>query len=147
MQWSEGRLGRVFVMRMEHGDSIPKTIEEFAKARGVRQGFCVALGGLGTGTLVAGPEDGTASPIVPLLELIGDVHEAAAIGTIFPSEDGTPTLHMHGALGRRDSSRIGCLRAGVDVWKTFEVILIELVGVMMRRKMDRESGLELLSSE
>lgn len=147
MKSSEGRLGRVFVLRLEDGDAIPECIEEFARDHDVKEAFCIALGGIGSGTVIAGPENADASPISPLLEVIENVHEIAAIATIFPSEDGTARLHMHGALGRGGSARTGCFRTGVQVWKTFEVVLLEISGTGMRRKFDQSSGFEVLSAE
>lgn len=146
MEYAEGRLGRVFVLRLEDGDTIPSTIEDFAADKGIRAAFCAVLGGIEKGTLVVGPEDGSASPIVAMLQQIENVHEAAAVGTIFPSESGAPTLHMHAALGREDSSRTGCVRMGLDVWKVCEVVLVELEGIQMERRLDRVTGFEVLTA-
>jgi predicted DNA-binding protein with PD1-like motif len=147
VKWSEGRVGRVFVLRLEDRDTIPECIEAFARDHDVNEAVCVALGGIGSGKVIAGPEDADATPITPLVEAIENVHETAAIGTIFPSEDGTPRLHMHGALGRSGRSRTGCFRTGVEVWKTFEVVLVEISGTGMRRRFDPSSGFEVLSAD
>ena len=40
---SEGRLGRVFVLRLGDGDRIPDAIEEFARTRGVTSALVAAL--------------------------------------------------------------------------------------------------------
>jgi len=142
---SEGRLGRVFVLRLGDGDRIPDAIEEFARTRGVSSALVAALGGLENGRVVTGPEDGTVMPPVPMLTAIEAVHEAAAVGTLFPGPDGTPRLHMHAALGRLGETRTGCVRPGLDVWKIFEVVVIEITGMDLARAKDPETGFELLS--
>lgn len=35
MKFTEANLGRIFILRLEHGDRIPDVIEEFAKAQKV----------------------------------------------------------------------------------------------------------------
>ena len=141
---SEGRLGRVFVLRLGDGDRIPDAIEEFARTRGVSSALVAALGGVENGRLVTGPKDGTTMPPTVLVTAIDAVHEAAAIGTLFPGADGAPRLHMHAALGRAGETRTGCVRPGFDVWKIFEVVVIELTGLDLARAKDPETGFELL---
>lgn len=142
---SEGRLGRVFVLRLSDGDRIPDAIEEFAKTREVDSALVVALGGLANGKLVVGPEDGTVMPPTSMLAAITAVHEAAAVGTLFPSAPhGKPTLHMHGVLGRGEETRAGCVRPGLDVWKILEVVVIEICGTDLARAHDPETGFSLL---
>ena len=34
MQYTTGSLGRVFVLRLEHGDPMPRTLEDFAREKG-----------------------------------------------------------------------------------------------------------------
>lgn len=141
---SEGRLGRVFVLRLGDGDRIPDAIETFAKTRGIGAALVAALGGLENGQLVVGPRDGAAMPPDPMLTAITAVHEAAAVGTLFPGPDGTPRLHLHATLGRGESVRTGCARPGLDVWKIFEVVIIEITGTDLARSRDPETGFELL---
>lgn len=141
---SEGRLGRVFVLRLGDGDRIPESIEAFAKTRGVSSALVAALGGLRNGKLVVGPVDGDVLPPDPMFTAIAAVNEAAAVGTLFPGEDGAPRLHMHATLGRGEESRTGCVRPGLDVWKIFEVVVIEITGTDLARARDPETGFELL---
>ena len=145
MQWTEASLGRAFVLRLEDKERVPQAIEEFAAAHGVKRALVALLGGVAGGKLIVGPEDGEASPVVPLTHLLDGVHEAAALGTIFPDAEGRPTLHMHAALGRRGRTRAGCVRAGIEVWKVAEVVILELLGSDMVRKLDPATGFELLT--
>lgn len=143
MRVAEGSLGRVFVLRLEDGDRIPDCIELFAAENKIEGGLCALLGGIGSGTVVAGPKS-AGGPVEPILKRISDVHEVAAIGTIFNTEDGTPRLHMHASLGRDNETLVGCVRTGLNVWTICEVVIIEVVGTGLMRKKDPESGLELL---
>lgn len=137
-------MGRVFVLRLEDGDRVPECIEEFAKGRGVARGLCALVGGIGGGRVVVGPREADASPVVPLVHELLGVHEAAAVGTLFPDEQGVPRLHMHAALGRDGLTRTGCVRQGVDVWKLGEVVLLELLGTDACRRRDPVTGFEVL---
>ncbi|EHJ47814.1 protein of unknown function DUF296 [Solidesulfovibrio carbinoliphilus subsp. oakridgensis] len=142
---SEGRLGRVFVLRLGDDDRIPDAIEAFAGTREVRSAVVLALGGLENGNLVVGPEDGAAMPPLAMLTAIGNVHEAACVGTLFPdAASGRPTLHMHAVLGRGEDTRAGCVRPGLDVWKIFEVVVLEILGTDLARAKDPETGFHLL---
>lgn len=147
MKSAQGSMGRVFVLRLEDGDSLPGCIEEFARQNGIAGGLVALVGGIGSGTLVTGPQDGAAAHITPMLRLFSQVHEAAALGTLFPDSSGHPRLHMHAALGRGDSALVGCIRQGIDVWKIAEVVILEITGSGMTRKLDPAFNLELLSPE
>jgi predicted DNA-binding protein with PD1-like motif len=145
MKAAEGRIGRVFVLRLEDGDRLPDCVEAFAAEHGVAQGFCALVGGVGSGRIVVGPKDGAAMPPVPVLaELLG-AHEAAAVGTLFPDETGRPKLHMHATFGRGDTVKTGCIRPGIDIWTIGEFVLVEFTGLDLIRKRDAATGFELLA--
>ncbi len=145
MQYSEGKLGRVFALRLEHGDPMPQSLEDFAAEQGVLAGIAVMVGGAEDGSrFVVGPEDGEVLPPVPVVTALGGVHEVAAVGTIFPDEAGRPSLHMHAAFGRGEEARAGCIRAGIVTWHVLEVVLIEVVGLDAVRVADAETGFALL---
>jgi uncharacterized protein len=145
MKDQECSLGRVFVLLLEEGDRVPETIEQFAEDKNVERALCLLLSGLKGGRFVSGVDEGKAQPVAPLAELLQDIHEAAGIGTIFPGEDARPKLHMHAALGKEGTTRVGCIRSGTEVWNVGEVVLLELVGTSMKRRLDPVSGLEVLS--
>jgi predicted DNA-binding protein with PD1-like motif len=48
------------------------------------------------------------------------------------------------ASGRGTSTKTGCIRRGVKVWQVAEVVIIEILGTDSRRRIDRETGFELL---
>ena len=85
MRYSEARLGRVFVLRLEHGDIVHVVIEDFIKDHSVNAAVLVVLGGAASGSrLVVGPEDGDARPVSPVLKVPKEVYEATDVGTVFP---------------------------------------------------------------
>ncbi len=145
MQAAQGEIGRVFVLRLEDGDRVPECIESFAKEQNIESGLCALVGGVGGGKLVVGPEDGTAPILTPMLRTLADVYEAAAVGTLFRTESGDMKLHMHSSFGRGDTTLVGCVRQGIDIWKIAEVIILEIKGTGMVRKIDPNFGFEVLS--
>ena len=128
MQYSEAKLGRIFVIRLEHGDIVHEQIEQFAMEKSIRSATLVIVGGADQGSkLVVGPERADQSPIVPFIHTLGDVHEVAGTGTVFwDAETDRPTTHIHIACGRDASTITGCVRQGVRVWQMMEVVLFEL---------------------
>ena len=144
---AQGTVGRMFTLRLEHGDRVPECIEGFAAEHGVSRGVCWLVGAVGLGTLVVGPVDGEQRPVVPQHHVLQGVHEAAAVGTLFPDVEGTPRLHMHAALGRGGNTRTGCVRPGIEVWQLGEVVLLEICGAPLVRRRDPTTGFELLEAE
>ncbi|MEE8469891.1 MAG: PPC domain-containing DNA-binding protein [Dehalococcoidia bacterium] len=144
MKACEGRIGRVFVIRLEDGDVVPGCIERFAEEKGVSVGHVILVGGIGEGEVVVGPRRSGERPPEPMLLPIDGAHEVAGVGVLAPGEDGKPVLHIHAALGRAGKTMTGCLRPGVTTWLVGEAILYEILGASMARIRDEESGFALL---
>jgi uncharacterized protein len=148
MKYSEGSMGRVFVLRLEDGDPLNVTIEAFAADHRVQRGVAFYVGGGAGGTsLVVGPDATRSDAIVPLFHKLDGPHETFAVGTLFPGDDGKPSLHMHAACGREGDATVGCARAGLETWLIGEVVLIEILGAAGVRCKDAASGFELLEIE
>jgi predicted DNA-binding protein with PD1-like motif len=146
MKACEGRIGRVFVIRLEDGDVVPECIERFAEEKGVSVGQAILVGGIGSGDVVVGPRRSEGMPPEPMLLPIDGAHELVGVGVLAPGEDGKPSLHIHAALGRAGRTMTGCLRQGVTTWLVGEVILYEILGADMLRVKDKQSGFELLET-
>ncbi len=144
MKACEGRIGRVFVIRLEDGDVVPECIERFAEESGVFVGHAILVGGIGAGDVVVGPRRSEERPPTPMLLPIDGAHEVVGVGVLAPGEDGKPALHIHAALGRAGQTMTGCLRYGVTTWLVGEVILYEILGADVARIKDEQSGFELL---
>jgi predicted DNA-binding protein with PD1-like motif len=147
MQFTEAKLGRIFVLRLHDGDKLPDVLESFAAQRKVSTALCFFLGGAKEQSrVVVGPKDGYALPPEPMVTLLNGVHEACGVGTIFADEEGTPKLHMHASFGRKTNTVTGCVRMGVDVWRIGEVVMLELTGTAAHRAKDKETGFEFLET-
>lgn len=145
MKYSQARQGRIFIVRLEDGDILHETIEQFAAEQGIKAAYMIVLGGADSQSrLVVGPEDGRATPINPMTHELDNVHEIVGTGTLFPDEEGNLVLHMHVAAGRMDSTITGCVRTGVKVWQVAEVVLIELLETTALRKLEPALGFKLL---
>jgi len=145
MKYSEAKPGRIFVLRLEDGDTLPHTIESFARRNQIEAAALIVLGGADTGSkLVAGPESGHGLPVIPMEQVLEGVHDVAGVGTIFPNSTGQPSLHMHIAGGRDRETITGCVQKGVRVWRVMELVLWELTHATGRRLPDPATGFELL---
>jgi uncharacterized protein len=147
MQAAEGRLGRVFDIRLEDGDRMPDTIEKFAAEKGISTAHVVMIGGIGSGQIVVGPRDSDQMPPEPMLLPIDGAHEVVGIGILAPGEDNRSVLHIHAALGRSGQTVTGCLRNGVSTWIVGEVILYEIIGSSAKRTRDEKTGFSLLVAD
>lgn len=145
MRYTEANIGRIFILRLENGDQIPKTIEEFAKAKKIESATVLLIGGADKESkVIVGPEDGSSKVPVPMIQHLIDASEALGVGTIFTNENMIPKLHLHSAFGRNGETITGCTREGVVIWHIGEVIIFELLNSSAQRKIDPETGFELL---
>ena len=144
MKATEGKLGRVFVLRLEDGDKIPDCIERFAEEKGISAGQVILVGGIGGGQVVVGPRYSDRMPPDPMLLPVDGAHEVVGVGVLAPGKDGKPVLHIHAALGRSGQTLTGCLRPGVDTWLVGEVVIYEITGASVKRILDPRSGFALL---
>lgn len=145
MQFTEGKTGRVFVLRLHNSDRLPGVLESFAAEKNVSTALCFFIGGAKENSrVVVGPKDSHTVPPEPMVTLLEGVHEACGVGTIFADEEGNPKLHMHTSFGRSENTVTGCVRMGVEVWRIGEVVVLELVGMKARRVKDKETSFEFL---
>jgi len=144
MKASEGKLGRVFIIRLEDGDKIPASIERFAQEKKISVGQVILTGGISEGDVVCGPRRTHEMPPEPMLVPIDGVHEVVGVGTIAPDKKGKPKLHIHASLGRAGKTTTGCLRPGVTTWLVGEVIIMEILGADAVRLPDKKATFELL---
>ena len=144
MKASEGKIGRVFVLRLEDGDMLPACIEQFAAEKGISVGHVVLVGGIGEGEIVVGPRNSEEMPPEPMVLPVDGAHEVAGVGVIAPDKDSKPVLHIHASLGRSGQTLTGCLRYGVTTWLVAEAIIYEILGTDAKRLPDEKSGFDLM---
>jgi len=145
MKYSLAQQGRIFVIRLEDGDIVHEEIEKLAREQSIKAGALIIVGGAAeNSTLIVGPDQGIEMPINPMEHILDNVHEIAGTGTLFPDDEGNPSLHMHMACGRNASTVTGCIRNGVKVWHVMEAILFELIDTTGVRLLDPPLGFKLL---
>lgn len=145
MDYSEGKIGRIFIIRLHDGDHLPDALESFAITKNLKSALCFLLGGVkGGGKIVVGPFDDNAMPPSPLVRILKNTHEVLGIGTLFVDQTGNPKLHMHACFGRKSNVVTGCIRMGIDIWQIGEIIILEIAEATAQRVKDQKTGFEFL---
>lgn len=142
MKYQIGKTGRVVVARFEDREDVIENIVSIAKKENLRAGVVYLIGGMREGSIVVGPEKDVIPP-VPVWRELGESHEVIGIGTIFYQGD-EPKIHFHGAFGKKDMVKVGCLRQKSETFLVIEAIIVEIEGVNAIRELDPASGLTLL---
>lgn len=128
MRYQQGSLGRVFLVKLEHGDDMLQEIKRLALETGLKSAYLFMIGALESTTMVVGPQECVLPP-QGLPVRLEDGREIVAMGTLFTDQDSDePVLHIHGSLGRGNTSFTGCLRADSQVFLVVEMLIIELLG-------------------
>lgn len=138
MEYVKGRIGRVFTVRVDHGDDLILELLKLAELEKIESAVFMLLGALRKGQLVAGPKENRRPP-EPIWSGFSDAHEILGIGDIF-QEDGKPKIHLHAGTARADNIQLGCLRGESEVFMVVEVFIFELEGISASRVMDIEQG-------
>jgi uncharacterized protein len=142
MKYQVGKTGRVVVARFEDSEDILKSIVGIAKSENIRSAIFHLIGGIKKGRVVVGPETEEMPP-KPVWREIRESHEVFGAGTIFWQDD-EPKVHFHGAFGKKDMMRVGCLRGTSETFLVLEAVIVEIDGIDAKREIDQISGLVLL---
>lgn len=142
MKYQRGEIGRIFVVRFDDGDDVLGGLVELAERENIRAAAVHLVGGMKRGRFVVGPEREEMPP-VPVWREMRESHEIVGFGTIF-REGETPKVHCHGAFGKGDQVRVGCLRESSAAFLVLEAVVMEITGVAAVREMDTASGMVLL---
>ena len=142
MKYQIGKPGRVVVVRFEDHDDILANLVEISKKENIRAAVVHLVGGMREGSIVVGPEKDEFPP-KPVWKKLGESHEVVGFGTIFWLGD-EPKVHFHGAFGKKDMVKVGCLRADSETFLVLEAVITEIDGVTARRELDPISGMVLL---
>lgn len=131
---------RTYLLVMDKGDEAFSEITEFAKANEINAATLTAIGACTSATLAFfDPDKGdyVSKKFIEQMEI------ASLIGGI-AEDDGTPALHAHVVLGRRDYSTLAGHLDEMHVFPTMEVVLTE-TPAHLRKRLDKETGLTLIS--
>lgn len=143
MQYSEGRMGRVFVLRIDHGEDLIESLNKFISLKKIESCMALFLGALLDGRAVTGPIKPEIPP-KPNFEAYQSAWEVFGMATIYPSKEG-PKMHIHTGLGRGREALTGCIRDRAEVYLIVEAVLFELCGLDAERAWDESMQLFLLS--
>jgi uncharacterized protein len=141
MQYSEGQLGRVFIVRIDDGEDLLDAMQQFALDKKILTGAILFLGALKEGRMVTGPEELTIPP-VPHFVMFEGGWETFGVGTIYPGDSG-PAIHYHASVGRAGHALTGCLREKATAYLVLEAVVIEFTGLDVRREFDEKTQLHL----
>jgi len=141
MQYSEGQLGRVFVVRIDDGEDMLLSLRQFIIDKSVNAGSILFLGALMNGRMVTGPEEPVIPP-VPHFVMFEGGWEVFGVGTIYPGENG-PHIHYHASVGRSGHALTGCLREKAITYLVVEAIVLEFTGLSARRVFDEKIQVHL----
>ena len=141
MRYSEGRIGRVFFVRIDHGEDLLDTLERFVVEKNIRMGVIQFLGALKSGRIVTGPRTAVLPP-EPSYESYDDGWEVVGFATITPGKEG-PHIHYHASVGRGREALTGCLRDNAMTYIIVEAVVMELTGARISRRNDPRTGLGL----
>ena len=141
MQYTEGKTGRIFIVRVDHGEDLIATLMQFITENRVNSGYIRFIGALQSGQIVTGPEI-LCLPPNPHFESFSGGWEVVGMATITP-DNCRPHLHLHASIGRGTQVLTGCLRGEIKTYIVVEAIMTELIGVDVQREMDPATGLYL----
>lgn len=142
MQVSQGSFGRVLIARLEHGDPVVPSVIAAAQQHNVRHAVVWLLGAASHGALVVGPRKTEIPPERWPIEF-SEGRELLATGTLFPSE-GQPSLHLHAATGRGESTLTGCVQPQTQSFLVVEAVIAEILGIPAERRPDPSGRFKLL---
>lgn len=142
MNYTQGSLGRVFLLKFEDDDVLLDKLAGFVKKEKIRTAAMVFIGALKKGLLVTGPKKPVIPP-EPNQVNFKDGWEVMGIGTIFTNKAG-PQIHIHGSMGKKQKTLTGCVRGKSRVFLVVEAVVFELKGARATKSIDPRTGLNLL---
>ncbi|HUU74828.1 MAG TPA: DUF296 domain-containing protein [Methanoregulaceae archaeon] len=143
MEYTEGRIGRIFILRIDHGEDFLSEMDAFVRKKGINCGIVQFLGALAEGRMVTGPEKAVLPPS-PHFEGFSGGWEIFGTASIFTGSDG-PHIHYHASAGRGAEALTGCLREKAEAYIVVEVFITEIIGIQARRTPEPVTGLNLPS--
>ncbi len=142
MKYTEGKIGRIFVLKFDNGDVLLEELTSFVKKKKLKAATIMFIGALMKGELVTGPKKPVLPPL-PNKVSFNDGWEVLGMGTIFVNSKG-PQIHIHSAMGKKLKTLTGCIRGKSEVFRVVEAIVYELKNVKATKQFDAKTGLNLL---
>jgi predicted DNA-binding protein with PD1-like motif len=129
-----------FLVRLDSGDDVVESLEEFADTEGIQSASFQGLGSLQRARI--GHFDFQTTHEYEFHEYQEDLEVLSAIGNI-TLLNGRPIVHLHLSLSRRDCSEIGGHADKGCIANLLEIQLTKL-DTQFHRKRDAELGLNII---
>lgn len=142
MEYATGKTGRIIAARLFEGEYLYESVQKIAEVENIKAAAVFITGGFRKADVVVGPKQETPKIIGNFKDFVGP-GEVLGVGTIYWDEEG-PKLHIHTAIGKKDEVVVGCPRGGAKTFLILEVTIIEIDGIKAGRKLDKNTGLNLL---
>lgn len=143
MKYSEGKTGRVFVIKFDHEDDLNLELEKFAKKEKIKTAFFIFLGGIKSGKMVAGPKKAVMPPEPAWVDFHGG-WEVFGTGSVFTDDQKKPCVHIHTSMGKSKKTLAGCIRKDSRVFGAVEAVMYEVKGAKVLKERDAATGLKML---
>lgn len=144
MDYRKGSIGRVFAVRIDHGEDVLGELFGLALKEDIRSAFFMMLGAMGRADLVTGPKDKVVPPTI-VWSKFDDAREILGAGNIF-WENGAPKIHLHGAAGSSKGMTMGCIRKAAEAFMVLEVFIVEM-DIVAERVHDEKIGFSPMTFE
>lgn len=138
MEYSAGQIGRVFTVRMDHGEDLIESLKSLSRKENIQAAAFMLLGAVEAGHLVVGPKKNERPPD-KMWTRFEDAHEIIGVGNLF-RENGEPVVHLHAGLGRAEEARVGCVRKENQIFMVVEAFIFELTGFEAGRFWSESEG-------
>jgi len=142
MEYTTGKIGRVFLIKFKNNDILIQCLSGLAKKEKIKAATVIFIGALREGDLVTGPKKPVIPP-EPNKKVFKNGWEVMGIGTIFTNPKG-PQVHIHASMGKKNQVLTGCLRGNSKVFLVIEAVVLELKGIRASKEIDPKTGLNLL---
>ncbi len=143
MEYRTARIGRVFVIRFDHGDDVLAGIDRLVREERIKGAWFHLFGGIIDAEVVTGPKEPVMPP-EPVWDRVEGAHEVVGLGSVF-WEEKTPRIHCHTIFGHHGTTLCACTRRRAKVYLIVEAYLVELTDCEAGRPWFAEGGFNRLT--
>lgn len=152
MKHAAGSMGRVHVLRLEPGEDVLKSIQDYCEKKKLTDGVVVSGIGSLDGCTFFDPMEIPGNPgnygYVTPIDIPSPIELIGLNGIICRGDDGRPVPHIHASFADKKGNEFGGhLKDGNIVLMTVELVIAEISGVSMSRALDPAKGVPVLSPE
>ena len=138
MDYTQGKLGRVFVARIDHEEDLLSELKYLVVNKDIRSAFFFLLGATGGASVVTGPKEKCIPPEVTRTQ-VDNASEIMGVGNIF-WEGNKPKIHIHASTCSGSDIVMGCFREFTEVFMVIEIVIFEIEGIAAARVFDEYIG-------